>query len=79
MRFRSGHDRWVGGVAQARGDLTAAEQAFAQAFAQYLAISERLGALDPANTDWQRNLALAHGRVGKVARSDTQGPLDEEP
>ena len=45
----------VGGVAQARGDLAAAEQAFGQ----YLAISERLAGLDPANTGWQRELAVA--------------------
>ena len=40
----------VGDVAQARGDLTAAEQAYTQ----YLAISEQLAALDPANTGWQQ-------------------------
>ena len=55
----------VGDLAQARGDLTAADQAYTQ----YLAISERLAALDPANTSWQRELAVAHSRVGVVAQA----------
>ena len=48
-------------MAQARGDLAAAEQAFAQD----LAISERLAALDPANTGWQQDLAVAYSWVGE--------------
>ncbi len=55
----------VGDVAQARGDLAAAERAFTQT----LAISERLAALDPTNTGWQRELAVAHSRVGDVAQA----------
>jgi len=43
----------VGDAAQARGDLAAAEQAFARD----LAISERLAALDPANTSWPSRTA----------------------
>ena len=53
----------IGDVALARGDLAAAEQAFAQD----LAIVERLTALDPSNTGWQQNLAVAHSRIGEVA------------
>ena len=55
----------VGDVAQARGDLAAAEQAYTQE----LVISERLAGLDPANTGWQRALAAAYGRVGDVAQA----------
>jgi tetratricopeptide (TPR) repeat protein len=55
----------VGDVAQASGDLTAADQAYTQ----YRAISERLAALDPANTGWQQDLATAHNRVGVVAQA----------
>ncbi|MDQ1739843.1 MAG: hypothetical protein QOE53_1495, partial [Pseudonocardiales bacterium] len=59
----------AGDVARARGDLAAADHAFAQA----LAISERLAALDPTNTGWQRDLARAHNRVGDLAQ--TRGDL----
>ena len=52
-------------MALARGDLAAAEQAFGQD----LAIFERLAALDPANTGWQRDLAVAYSRVGDVAQA----------
>ena len=52
-------------MAQARGDLAGAEQAFAQS----LAIFERLAASDPANTGWQRELAVAHNRLGDVAQA----------
>src|SRR5262249_40690807 len=55
----------VGDVARARGDLGAAERAFAED----LAISERLAALDAATTGWQRDLAVAHSRVGGVAEA----------
>jgi len=55
----------VGDAAQARGDLAAAEQAFARD----LAISERLAALDPTNTSWQQGLAVAHSRVGDLAQA----------
>ena len=49
----------VGDVADERGDLSAAEHAFTR----YLAIFEQLTGLDPANTEWQRELAAAHSRV----------------
>jgi hypothetical protein len=62
-------------VARARGDLAAAEQAYAQD----LAVSERLARLDPANTSWQQNLDGARGRVASVARSSNRGPVDEDP
>jgi DNA-binding SARP family transcriptional activator len=58
-------------VAEARGDLAEAEQAYSQA----LAISARLAELDPANTGWQQALASAYNRVGGVAeaRGDLAG------
>ena len=52
-------------MAQARGDLAAAEQAFTQS----LAVSERLAGLDPANTGWQRDLAVAYSSLGGVAQA----------
>ena len=52
-------------MAQARGDLTAADHAYTQ----YLAIIEQLATRDPANTSWQRELAFAHSRVGGVAQA----------
>ncbi len=55
----------AGEVAEARGDLAGAEQAYSQ----YLAISERLAGLDPANTGWQQDLAAVRSRVIDVARS----------
>src|SRR5262249_37872828 len=48
----------IGDVAEARGDLAWAEQAYTQA----LAIIEQLAARDPTNTGWQRNLVGAYGR-----------------
>ena len=36
---------------------------------QNLAISERLAGLDPANTGWQQDLAIAYSRVGDVAQA----------
>jgi tetratricopeptide (TPR) repeat protein len=55
----------VGDVAQARGDLAGAEQAYSQD----LAISKRLVALDPDNTSWQQDLAGVYSRVGGVAQA----------
>jgi hypothetical protein len=55
----------VGDLAQTRGDLTAAEQAYAQA----MAISERLAALDPTNTDWQQDLAITYNQIGDLAKA----------
>jgi tetratricopeptide (TPR) repeat protein len=60
----------VGGVLQAQGKLEAAQAAFAE----YLAISQRLAEQDPSNADWQRELAVAHSRVGDVLQA--QGKLD---
>ena len=40
-----------------------------QAYAQDLAIFERLAALDPANTGWQRELAVAYHSVGDLAQA----------
>ena len=60
----------VGDAAQARGDLTAAEQAYTQ----YLAISEQLAARDPANTGWQRDLTVARSRVGDMTQA--RGDVD---
>ena len=54
---------FVGDVAQERGDLTAAEHAYAED----LAISERLAGLDPAKAAWQQDLAMAYAQVGGVA------------
>ena len=51
-------------MARARGDLTAAKQAYTQD----LAISQRLTRLDPDNTGWQRDLAVAYSRAGDVAQ-----------
>ncbi len=53
----------AGDVAEARGDLAAAEAAFQEG----LAIVRRLVEQDPTNTGWQRELAVAHSRVGGVA------------
>ena len=43
------------------------------AFGEYLAISRRLAERDPSNVGWQRDLAIAHDRVGGVleARPDS--------
>ena len=55
----------------AQGDLTAALQAYHDS----LAIAERLARSDPSNADWQKDLALAHRKLGDVL--DTQGNLAE--
>ena len=50
----------------------------AEALAEYQAdkrIMEGLTALDPANTNWQRNLAASHTNVGSVYQAE--GKLDE--
>jgi eukaryotic-like serine/threonine-protein kinase len=49
-------------VQDAQGD-------FAAALASYqasLAIAERLAKSDPSNADWQRDVSLSYGRLGKV-------------
>ena len=50
------------------------------AFREYLAISQRLAATDPSNAGWQRELAVAHRKVGDIQRkrraaSTTRWPL----
>ena len=64
QNLAAAHNR-IGDVAQARGDLSAAEQAFTK----YLAISNRLTAQDPVHASWQRDLAAAHRRMGDVAQA----------
>ena len=51
----------AGDTAQEHGDLTAAEQAFAE----NLAISERLAELDPDNATWQDDLEEARDRTDR--------------
>jgi len=53
----------VGDAAQRRGDLTEAERAFAE----NLAISERLAGQDPGNAGWQWELGVACSYLGNVA------------
>jgi hypothetical protein len=36
------------------------------AYQDSLAIAERLAKADPGNAPWQRDLALSHGRIGRV-------------
>ncbi|GAB6039967.1 tetratricopeptide repeat protein [Endothiovibrio diazotrophicus] len=61
----------LGDAMQAQGDLSEAQQAFAE----YLSISRRLAEQDPGNAGWQRDLAVAHSRVGGVL--EAQGKLAE--
>src|SRR5262249_35501543 len=56
---------FVGDVAEARGDLAAAERAYAQS----LAISERLAGLDPGHTGWPQDPAAAFNAGGDVAEA----------
>jgi tetratricopeptide (TPR) repeat protein len=53
---------WVGYVAWLRGEGRAAEARFED----YLALAERLVALDAANPDWRAELAFAHSNLGTV-------------
>ena len=41
---------------------------------EYLTISRQLAEQDPSNADWQRELAMAHCRVGEVLQ--VQGQMD---
>jgi tetratricopeptide (TPR) repeat protein len=61
----------LGDVLQTKGRLDEALAAFREA----LAISQRLASTDSSNTDWQRDLADAHDRVGVIFQA--QGRLDE--
>ena len=60
----------LGDVLQADGKLEAAHAAYAE----YLAISRQLAEQEPSNAGWQRELAVAHGRVGNVLQA--QGKLE---
>jgi tetratricopeptide (TPR) repeat protein len=51
-----------GDIWQAQGDLGKAQKAFED----YLAITRELAERDPKNSDWQRDLGVAHNRVGNV-------------
>jgi tetratricopeptide (TPR) repeat protein len=64
----------VGDTALEHGDLTEAEQAFAE----NLAISERLAEQDPGNVSWQWELEVACSRLGSVAleRGDLAAAAD---
>jgi hypothetical protein len=44
------------------------------AFRESLAISQRLASTDPSNADWQRDLAVAHNKLGQAC----QGMGNEE-
>jgi tetratricopeptide (TPR) repeat protein len=57
-----------GDVWSAKGQLAAAQAAYSE----YLAIFQKLTEQDPANIGWQRELAMAHGRVGKVRQAQRQ-------
>ena len=46
----------------AAGKLAVARQAYAQA----LAIAERLAQADPSNTQWQRDLSVSYWKLGEV-------------
>jgi Flp pilus assembly protein TadD len=63
----------VGGVLESQGKLSEAQAAFGE----YQAIIRRLAEQDPSNAGWQRDLAVAHSRVGgvlEVARQAERGP-----
>lgn len=55
----------------AQGDADKALESFRQA----LAIREGLAKSDPNNADWQRDLAIAHGRVGLALAQ--RGKMDD--
>jgi ATP/maltotriose-dependent transcriptional regulator MalT len=68
LRMESDAQCLVGDVHQAQGQLKAAEAAFGE----YLTISRRLAEQDPSNAGWQRELAVAHSRVGGVLEAQGQ-------
>jgi Flp pilus assembly protein TadD len=53
----------LGDLALALGDTAAAREAHQQAHA----ITERLAAADPGNSQWQRDLSASHSRLGNLA------------
>jgi len=59
----------IGDVQRAQGDLAAALASYRAS----LAIAERLAAADPGNAQWQRDLALSHGRVAMALARQGKG------
>lgn len=55
--------RQVGDIAVARGDLDAAQRAYAAG----LEVANALAQRDPANTQWQRDLSASHSRLMELA------------
>ena len=55
------HDK-VGDVLEAQGDLAGALKSYRSA----LTIRERLAATNTANTTWQRDVQISHGRIGNI-------------
>jgi hypothetical protein len=49
-------------VHSAQGDLSSALSSYNKA----LKIEEQLGARDPANTDWQRDLSVSYNKIGDM-------------
>jgi len=64
-----GHNK-VGDALQARGDANSALEAYTKA----LQITRALVAADPANRQWQRDLAICHNRRGKVLDEAGEDP-----
>ena len=64
---------WVGFVHFRRQKLAEAEREFGS----YLEMANRLIMIDPARTDWQREVAYANSNIGSVleARGDLEGAL----
>lgn len=64
----------VGEILLAQGDLNRAEKAFRNA----LAIAQELSASDPANTDWQHDLAISQIKLGDlgVERGDRAAAIE---
>src|SRR5215510_3126002 len=61
----------LGDVLETKGRLDEA----LTAFREFLAIFQRLASTDSSNADWQRDLGVAHDRVGVIFQA--QGRLDE--
>jgi hypothetical protein len=55
------YDR-IGDVHSAQGDLSSALSSYKKA----LKIEEQLGARNPANTDWQRDLSVSYNKIGDM-------------
>ncbi|MDQ6912235.1 MAG: tetratricopeptide repeat protein [Verrucomicrobiota bacterium] len=76
LRQRSAMFANQGNVAFEQGDLDEAEKKFRA----FLEIAQKLSAQDPKNILWQRDLALAYGKVGGVRqlRGDAEAALTNE-